>query len=295
MDVPEAKTIADGVRVLKAPEVHTQFPLGWTADEVPAQNLSLRKAKRTTIHSYVELNRLVLFSSSLLNERKGLTQHPNITCCSIPQIEPTSQQPRNNRLPPPNLLPPKLLHIPPPPGQRPRRHSSNLIKQKIPRRDTPPPANQPKRRPLAPLAQVMRVEDVMEKPVLRHHVQLVDALRFASLFLLLRSFFLPAHSGPPNLAQIVVVENIAHETPAPEHQTNFDGVQPPSPVISRRGPVTRAPAGDTERIDTRKDNRRNSDQRVDGRHTGIQPQRRQPGAVDVVDYVKAGHGPVSPW
>lgn len=131
----------------------------------------------------------------------------------------------------------------------------------------------------------------MEQPVLRQHVKLVDTLDRLAVFLSLRLASL--HGTAADFAQVVVVEHVSQEAPAPDHKSDFNVVQASSPVGRCLRAVACNPAADAEAIDNIPDSRGDEDEWVDRGHGRLRP-REDESTIDVVNGVDAGHGPITP-
>jgi hypothetical protein len=143
-----------------------------------------------------------------------------------------------------------------------------------------PPTNHPPARPLHPLAQIMRMQHILEQPVLRHHVYLAHALDSRSILLGLARLLAPR--GAPDLAQVVVVEHIPQQAPAPDHEPDEHVFGARGPVVLGCWPVAREVAADGERVGDLEDEGHEPDERVDGGHAGVEKERGEDRAVEVV-------------
>ena len=87
----------------------------------------------------------------------------------------------------------------------------------------------------------------MEQTILRHHVELLNTFNGLVVFLGLLS--LATQSGAADLAEVVVVEDVGEESPAPDDEAGFDPVEAAGPVVDGGGTVASEPAGEAERVD----------------------------------------------
>lgn len=177
----------------------------------------------------------------------------------------------------------------------------------------------------------MWVENQLEEPVLRHHVDFVHRARgagipgwsddgvvggfgdgcavgfcrcaFVALFVTFlirlaarrrRSFQLSSHRLPPYLAQLIVMEHIPQPRPAPYQYPKETLCLAPAPFLHGRGSVPADPSADTYPIDDLPHERGQKHGQVDGAHAGVQEQRGQDRTVEVVRGVERDHGPVAP-
>jgi hypothetical protein len=165
---------------------------------------------------------------------------------------------RYNCPPGTHLLLSELLHVPILPLDRSRQHGGNLINDECPTGHKVPPAHDPEARPLHPLKQIMRIQNPLEEAILRDDVDLIHALLSIITYLslararirFLRHLLLLAERSPPDLAQLIVVEEHQEEAGAPRHEAEFHaravdvagGVG--DPVGARGGTVAAEPAGE---------------------------------------------------
>jgi hypothetical protein len=155
-------------------------------------------------------------------------------------------QTRNDSLAIANPILAKLLDIPTSSLQRTRQHSTNLIKQETPSRSTIPTPNHPEAQPLNPLTEIVRKQDIVEESILRHHVEFVHA--FDGLIVFFGLLSLAAESGTADLAEVVVVEDVAEEGPAPDDEAGLDPVEAAGPVVDGGGAVAGEPAREAEGV-----------------------------------------------
>lgn len=87
----------------------------------------------------------------------------------------------------------------------------------------------------------------MEKSILGHHVKLLNTLDGLVVFLSL--FSLATQSRATDLAEVVVVEDVAEQSPAPDDEAGFDPVEAAGPVVDGGWAVASEPAGEAERVD----------------------------------------------
>jgi hypothetical protein len=183
-------------------------------------------------------------------------------------LHTTLHQSGNHRLTVAHLLFAKLLLVPPLTLQCPREHRRHLVDQEYARRVAVPPTNHPPARPLNPFAQVVRMQHVLEQSVLGNHVHLVHALNRLALFGCLAPLL--TVRSPSDLAQVVVVEIVAQQSPAPYHEPQEAPSRPSCPVVYRRWSVARKPASNHCRVDQLKDRYRKAYHRAHGRHARVE-------------------------
>nr|POF16465.1 hypothetical protein CFP56_23983 [Quercus suber] len=205
----------------------------------------------------------------------------------------SSQQARNYRFTVSNLVLAEFLDVPFPTLQRSWQHSRDLIEQEGPRRHAMQAPHHPETGPLHPLAEVVRVKHVVEQPILRQHVEFVHAGDRLAVFL--RRRLLPLERRASDLAKIIVVEDVAEEGPAHDDQPDFDLIQAARPVPHRGGTVPAEPAAKRQAIADLPAEGGNENERVDGRHGGVEDEWREDGAVDVMRTVAECHRPIGPW
>lgn len=86
----------------------------------------------------------------------------------------------------------------------------------------------------------------MEETILGHHVQFLHT--FDGLVVLFGLLFLAAQGGTADLAEVVVVEDVAEERPAPDDEAGLDPVEATSPVVGGGRAVASEPAREAERV-----------------------------------------------
>lgn len=106
-----------------------------------------------------------------------------------------------------NLVFAKLFHVPALALQRTGQHRTDLVDEECPGWMAVQAADHKPACPLDPFAEVVRVQNVLEQPVLRYHVYLVDALKWLLLLCSLSTLF--AIRCSTDLAKVVVVEHVA--------------------------------------------------------------------------------------
>lgn len=77
--------------------------------------------------------------------------------------------------------------------------------------------------------------------------------------------------------------DVAQEAGGEDHEADFDPQDAACPVGGGGGAVAGEPAADAGRVDGLEGERRQPDADVDGRHAGVEDERGEEGAVDVVD------------
>lgn len=158
----------------------------------------------------------------------------------------TSQQAWYDGLPVSHPVLTELFNVPRLPLQSAGQHGTDLVEQETSCGRASKSTNHPKAGPLNPLAEVMREQNVMEQTVLRQHVHLLHTLD--GLVVLDSLLALAAERGSADFAQVVVVEDVAQQSPAPDDQADFDAVETPCPVVYGGRAVASEPARQTKRV-----------------------------------------------
>jgi len=126
----------------------------------------------------------------------------------------------------------------------------------------------------------MRMQHIPKQPILRDHVHFTHALnRRALLFSFL---FLLAERRAPDLAQVIVVEYVGEETPAPDYEADEDVFAACGPVVLCHGAVAGEIAADGEPVDDLEGEGHEPDEGVHWGHGGVEVERCKEGAVEVV-------------
>lgn len=199
----------------------------------------------------------------------------------FPPTNTASQQAWYDGLPVSHPVLTELLDVPSLPLQSAGQHGTDLIEQETSCGRASESTNYPEAGPLDPLAEVVREQNVMEQTVLGQHVHLLHTLD--GLIVLDGLLTLATERRSADFAQVVVVEDVAQQSPAPDDQADFNAVKAPRPVVYSGRTVASEPAGQTKRICEVEGEGGQEDQGVDGRHAGVHEERGKDRAVGVVD------------
>lgn len=214
----------------------------------------------------------------------------------VPQDSPSSQQSRDDSLAALDLLGPEPLLVPLATVDGPGEHGDELVEQEQKGRGAGPPAGHPVAEPLAPLEEVVRVEDELEEAGLGDGVVALD--RLGPHALVPGHALAPALLPPPDLAELVVVVVVCRQAQVEDADAHDElqraaGAQLGAPLLLRGRPVGCQPGPQARAVHDLEEDGRGGDDDVHGRHGG-RHQRVHDGAVAVVDRKQAGQHLVLP-